>query len=125
RRGGDPGRRTGHPRGDPHRHAPRRGAPPLRLSQSPDQKCGARSMTETLTAAGPAAIDALFEGFTLEMTAKDVPALEEAAPLIPPGTQISVTFLPNEDFAMRRAAVSRVRELGFAPMPHLSARRLQ
>jgi len=67
----------------------------------------------------------LLEDFSLEMTAKDVAKLEEAAPLIPQGTQISVTFLPGEDFAARTHAAKRVKELGFVPMPHLSARRLK
>lgn len=67
----------------------------------------------------------LLHDFTLEMTAKDVAKLEEAAPNIPPGTQISVTFLPGEEFSARVHAARRVRELGFVPMPHLSARRLQ
>lgn len=66
----------------------------------------------------------LLRGHSLEMTAKDAARLEEAAEAIPRGTQISVTFLPNEDFAARRAAVAAVRRLGFEPMPHLSARRL-
>ncbi len=46
----------------------------------------------------------LLDGFTLEMTAKAVAKLEEAAPNIPPGTQISVTFLPGEEFSARTAA---------------------
>jgi methylenetetrahydrofolate reductase (NADPH) len=66
----------------------------------------------------------LLDGFSLEMTGKDVPALEEAAPLIPPGTRINVTFLGNEDLQLRVAAAAAVRRLGFTPVPHISARRL-
>lgn len=66
----------------------------------------------------------LLENFSIEMTAKDVPHLEEAAPLLAPGTKIPVTFLPGETFDMRIAAARRVRELGFLPIPHISARRL-
>lgn len=73
--------------------------------------------------AGPAA--ALLRDFSLEMTGKDVPALEEAAAVIPPGTRINVTFLGNEDLGMRVAAARAVREHGFVPVPHLSARRLR
>lgn len=73
--------------------------------------------------AGPAA--ALLRDFSLEMTGKDVPALEEAAAVVPPGTRINVTFLGNEDLAMRVAAARAVREHGFVPVPHLSARRLR
>src|SRR6267142_2849478 len=68
---------------------------------------------------------ALLNNYSLEMTAKDVPHLEEAADIIPQGTKIPVTFLPGETFEMRIAAARRVRDLGFLPIPHISARRLQ
>lgn len=77
-------------------------------------------------AAFPAAVDpaTLTEHWSIEMTAKDVPDLEHAAPWIPPGTKIPVTFLPGETIAARIAAAARVRALGFVPIPHISARRL-
>src|SRR5690606_41697267 len=59
------------------------------------------------------------------MTGKDVPGLQEAAHAIPQGTKINVTFLGNEDLPMRVAASKGVRELGFVPVPHISARRLR
>ncbi|MEX5237667.1 methylenetetrahydrofolate reductase [Kocuria arenosa] len=68
---------------------------------------------------------ALLQDFSLEMTGKDVPALEEAAAVVPPGTRINVTFLGNEDLTVRVAAARAVREHGFVPVPHLSARRLR
>lgn len=61
---------------------------------------------------------------SLEMTGKDVDALREAAPHIAPGTRINVTFLGNEDLQMRVTAAQAVTELGFVPVPHVSARRL-
>jgi methylenetetrahydrofolate reductase (NADPH) len=64
------------------------------------------------------------EGYSLEITAKDVAALREAAPLIPADTPIAVTFLPGEEADARIAAAVAVRELGFEPMPHFSARRI-
>lgn len=67
----------------------------------------------------------LMKDFSLEMTGKDVPALLEARPLIPLGTRINVTFLGNEDLEMRVAAAKAVREMGFVPVPHISARRLK
>lgn len=67
----------------------------------------------------------LLTDFSLEMTGKDVPALNEAAPAIPQGTRVNVTFLGNEDLAMRVAAAQAVREHGFVPVPHISARRLR
>jgi methylenetetrahydrofolate reductase (NADPH) len=68
--------------------------------------------------------DRITDGYSLEMTAKDVLALREAAPLIPPETPIAVTFLPGEDAHARIEATLAVRELGFEPMPHFSARRI-
>ncbi|MFJ5928020.1 methylenetetrahydrofolate reductase [Kitasatospora sp. NPDC092948] len=67
---------------------------------------------------------ALLEDFSLEMTGKDVPKLEEAAGLIPQGTRINVTFLGNENLQLRLEAARAVKRLGFQPVPHISARRL-
>lgn len=64
------------------------------------------------------------DGYSLEMTAKELDGLREAAPLIRPGTQIAVTFLPGEEMEQRVEAAKLVRELGFEPIVHLSARRL-
>ncbi|WP_416895908.1 methylenetetrahydrofolate reductase [Microbacterium sp.] len=58
------------------------------------------------------------------MTGKDVPALEEARAAIPAGTKINVTFLGNENLEMRVTAAKAVKEMGFIPVPHISARRL-
>lgn len=65
---------------------------------------------------------ALLTDFSLEMTGKDVPRLEEAT--IPPGTRVNVTFLGNEDVHMRLSAARAVKKLGLVPVPHISARRL-
>jgi len=77
----------------------------------------------TSVSADPA-FRALLTNPSLEMTGKDVPSLEEAAPSIPPGTRVNVTFLGNEDLSMRLAASTAVLRLGFVPVPHISARRL-
>jgi len=81
----------------------------------------------TATATAPNAIlptHRLADQYSLEMTAKDTASLAEAAPLIAPGTRISVTFLPGEEPDARIAAAAMVRRLGFVPVPHISARRL-
>ncbi|MDR7110240.1 methylenetetrahydrofolate reductase (NADPH) [Microbacterium trichothecenolyticum] len=67
----------------------------------------------------------LVNGFSLEMTGKDIAGLEEARETIPQGTKVNVTFLGNEDLEMRVAAAKAVTEMGFVPVPHLSARRLE
>ena len=67
----------------------------------------------------------VLDDFSMEMTGKDVTKVENAASVIPPGTRINVTFLENEDLAMRVAAAAAVKRLGFTPVPHISARRLK
>lgn len=66
----------------------------------------------------------LIDDFSLEMTGKDVPGLLEAQHAIPQGTRINVTFLGNEDLEMRVSASKAVKEAGFIPVPHISARRI-
>ena len=67
----------------------------------------------------------VLDDFSMEMTGKDVAKVENAAGVIPPGTRINVTFLENEDLAMRVNAAAAVKRLGFTPVPHISARRLK
>ncbi|MBV2355538.1 methylenetetrahydrofolate reductase [Streptomyces sp. J2-1] len=74
--------------------------------------------------APPTAPAALLDGFSLEMTGKDVAALEEARPGIPDGTRVNITFLAGEDTPARLAAARAVKHLGLVPVPHISARRL-
>ncbi|MEN2787299.1 methylenetetrahydrofolate reductase [Sphingomonas qilianensis] len=64
------------------------------------------------------------DGYSLEMTAKDRPALAEAGARIAPDTPVAITFLPGESMEARIAAAADVRALGLEPMPHLSARRI-
>lgn len=66
----------------------------------------------------------LIDDFSLEMTGKDVPGLHEAQHALPAGTRINVTFLGNEDLEMRVAAAKAVKEAGFTPVAHISARRI-
>ena len=68
-------------------------------------------MARTALAANPQAALELVNGYSLEMTGKDVPGLMEAKDSIPAGTKINVTFLGNEDLEMRVAAAKAVREM--------------
>ncbi len=67
----------------------------------------------------------MVDGYSLEMTAKEIEGVREAASLIRPGTQVAVTFLPGETLEQRIEAAVLVRELGFEPIVHLSARRIE
>ena len=64
------------------------------------------------------------DGYSLEVSAKDIPALTATAPLIAPASTISIPYLASEDNEARLAAAHAVRRLGFEPMPHISARRV-
>lgn len=66
----------------------------------------------------------MVDGYSIEITAKDVASLEAAAPAMPAETPVAITFLPGEAMDARVAAAVRVRDLGFEPMPHFSARRI-
>lgn len=91
---------------------------------APEAK-GVRNVAKSAPAANREASLQLIDNFSLEMTGKDVPGLLEAKDHIPPGTRINITFLGNEDLQMRVAAAKAVRENGFTPVPHISARRLK
>ncbi|HFK2883599.1 methylenetetrahydrofolate reductase [Stenotrophomonas maltophilia] len=69
-------------------------------------------------------VQAFLDAFSLEVSARAMPALGAEATRIPRGTTISIPWLASEDDDARLAAARRVRELGFEPMPHLSARRI-
>ncbi|MEU2424884.1 methylenetetrahydrofolate reductase [Streptomyces sp. NPDC007851] len=80
------------------------------------------SSTDQTGRQGPAG---LLDTVSLEITGKDVKELRSAAAQIPPGTRVNITFLGNESMALRVEAARVVRELGFRPVPHVSARRLR
>ncbi len=67
---------------------------------------------------------ALLEGFSLEITARDGERLDEAAPLLPPGTRVNITALGTEDPTERLALAARAQHHGLTPVLHLAARRL-
>lgn len=69
-------------------------------------------------------LSTLLDDFSLEMTAKDVEQIAEAASAVPQGTTVSVTFLPGESFVSRIDAAVEVHRFGLKPVPHISARRL-
>lgn len=63
-------------------------------------------------------------GPSIEMIAKDADRLGEAAALLPRRTEVSITFLPDENIDARVAAAVAARDAGLVPVPHISARRL-
>lgn len=77
-----------------------------------------------MSARTPGRAEAFINAFSLEVSAKTMPALRAEAARIAPGTTISIPYLASEDDDARLAAARAVRELGFEPIPHLSARRI-
>lgn len=77
-----------------------------------------------MSARTPDRAEAFINAFSLEVSAKTMPALRAEAARIAPGTTISIPYLASEDDDARLAAARAVRELGFEPIPHLSARRI-
>jgi len=68
--------------------------------------------------------NAITDGYSLEVTVSDIPALMQAAPGIWPNAPIAIPYLPGESNDARIRAARAVRHLGFEPMPHFSARRI-
>ncbi len=66
----------------------------------------------------------MMDGYSLEITAKDIDALAQASAAILPETPVAITFLPGETQEARVDAARQVRAMGLEPMPHFSARRL-
>lgn len=72
----------------------------------------------------PRPVNDITDAYSLEVSAKDIPALTAATPRIAPGSTIAIPYLANQDDETRLTAVRAVRRLGLEPMPHLSARRI-
>lgn len=62
--------------------------------------------------------------YSLEVSAKAIPALTAAAARIAPGATIFIPYLAGEDNAARLSAAAIVRGLGLEPMLHIPARRI-
>lgn len=82
-------------------------------------------MTTTALHSGlPESAKSILDGYSLEVTAKDVPALLAEAARIVPASIIAIPYLPSETDQARLTAAQAVRRLGFEPMLHVSARRV-
>lgn len=80
--------------------------------------------TRSLDAVGPFPAR-LFDDFSLETTAGAVGELAAVSGLIAPGTRIAIPFLDGDDLPGLISAARTVRDLGFRPVPHLAARRIE
>ncbi|WP_216894216.1 methylenetetrahydrofolate reductase [Nocardia alni] len=67
----------------------------------------------------------LLSDFSLEITGKDIDRLTAAAPNLPLGTRVHLTYLDSEDLEIRVKAAGVCGDLGLVPVPHVAARRLR
>lgn len=66
----------------------------------------------------------IIDGYSLEVSARSIPALAAVAPRMAPGSTMFIPYLPGEDDDTRLSAAAAVRGLGFEPMLHVPARRI-
>jgi len=59
---------------------------------------------------------------SFEVAARDGKAIDAVLARLDPGTQVSITWLPQDDDDARVAAARRLHEGGFTPIPHIAAR---
>ncbi|MDD9206789.1 methylenetetrahydrofolate reductase [Georgenia sp. 10Sc9-8] len=67
----------------------------------------------------------LLNGFSLEMTGRDVDEVSSAQPFVPADTRVNITYLASEDPSTRLTAARAVLDAGLVPVPHVSARRMR
>jgi methylenetetrahydrofolate reductase (NADPH) len=59
---------------------------------------------------------------SIEVTARDAAVADRLKPDFPRGIDVHVTFLPNDDYRQVEETCARLRQTGFNPVPHLTAR---
>ncbi|KAB1641231.1 methylenetetrahydrofolate reductase [Gulosibacter chungangensis] len=67
----------------------------------------------------------LLRDYSIEMTARDIDEVPEAASHLPAKTRVNVTFLATESLEQRVAGAKAVLDAGLTPVPHIAARRLK
>ncbi|WP_084129239.1 methylenetetrahydrofolate reductase [Demequina sp. NBRC 110055] len=68
--------------------------------------------------------DAVLADLSIELSAADLPQVQEAAARLPGGARVHVTALTTETHADRVATASELVTHGLTPVPHLAARRI-
>jgi len=70
-------------------------------------------------------LHAMFQHYSLEATARDADLLASLSAGAPRPHRVFIPWLPEETDEQRIAACARVSALGFIPVPHVSARRVE
>jgi methylenetetrahydrofolate reductase (NADPH) len=71
-----------------------------------------------------AAIREALRSATIETSAKNLTEIDAYAGLLPPGTEVYVTWLPTDPYQHLVSVASRLVRAGYRPVPHIAARRL-
>lgn len=71
---------------------------------------------------GRAAVSALLQSYSVELTAKDQKGIAAAGQLLAPGAEVFVANLPNESADKLVAACAELSRSGVSPVPHIVAR---
>ncbi|MEO1161500.1 MAG: methylenetetrahydrofolate reductase, partial [Pseudomonadota bacterium] len=67
----------------------------------------------------------LMSGFTVETTPASAAKVADFRTMLRPGTTVYITFLPGSDYNDTVATAKRLRDEGFEPAPHFSARSIE
>lgn len=67
-------------------------------------------------------IRSLLRSFSLEVSARDTRAVDQAADLLPAGTEIYLNWIPGDTHHRTIAAAAKLRRAGLTPVPHVAAR---
>lgn len=59
---------------------------------------------------------------SIEVTARDLNVVDAVSDAFPRGIDVHVTFLPDDDYEAVVTVAARLREAGYNPVPHLTAR---
>jgi methylenetetrahydrofolate reductase (NADPH) len=69
-----------------------------------------------------AQVATLMRGFSIEVTPRELDAIGAVEDLLPEGTPVFITWLPNAGFESTVATARRIAGAGLVPVPHLAAR---
>lgn len=79
-------------------------------------------MDSPVSSANLAQLAALMGRTSIEVTARDQAVVDAVSDAFPRGLDVHVTFLPDDDYEAVVNVAARLREAGYNPVPHLTAR---
>lgn len=82
------------------------------------------SMVRNRESDSRAALAALLQTYSVELTARDSRSLDEVTRILTPGTEVFVANLPNESADVLIKAAVSLRRAGLTPVPHIVARNI-